>query len=103
MGRFCCDEGIEYSKTTTRTGPRGHGIATEMDSSWAKELVLSWWKRLEHARARGAKILLRANRLRTFRDAYHMTAPPPDGEGAASRYADGARSRQDFAPTSRLH
>jgi 3-oxoacyl-[acyl-carrier-protein] synthase II len=52
---------------------------------------------LERAKARGAKIYCEIVGYGLSADAYHMTAPPPDGEGAA-RAMQMALNRAQIAP-----
>src|SRR6266478_6232832 len=52
---------------------------------------------LERAKARGAKIYCEITGYGLSADAYHMTAPPPDGEGAA-RAMQMALNRAQIAP-----
>ena len=58
---------------------------------------------LELAAARGARIYRRARGLRHVGDAYHITAPSEDGDGAVPRDAERARERQRSTRPGRLH
>lgn len=49
-------------------------------------------EREDHARARGAKIYGRLAGIGMSNDAYHITAPEPDGEGAARAIAKALKS-----------
>lgn len=52
---------------------------------------------LEHAEQRGARIYAELASVGTSADAYHMTAPPPDGRGARLAM-ERALTRGDLAP-----
>ena len=58
---------------------------------------------LEHAKARGAKIYCELAGYGLSADAYHMTAPPPDGEGAARAMKMALEHARIVAGPSRLH
>jgi 3-oxoacyl-[acyl-carrier-protein] synthase II len=91
VGGFCAARALSHRNDDPATASRPWDIGRDgfVLGEGAGVLVL---EELEHAKARGAKILCELAGYGMSADAHHITAPPEDGRGAARSMVNALRN-----------
>jgi 3-oxoacyl-[acyl-carrier-protein] synthase II len=91
IGGFCASRALSVRNDEPATASRPWDVGRDgfVLGEGAGILVL---EELEHARARGARIYCELTGYGMSADAYHITAPPEDGDGAARSMLNALRN-----------
>jgi 3-oxoacyl-[acyl-carrier-protein] synthase II len=91
IGGFCASRALSVRNDDPATASRPWDVGRDgfVLGEGAGILVL---EELEHARARGARIYCELTGYGMSADAYHITAPPEDGDGAARSMLNALRN-----------
>ena len=103
LGGFIACRALSHAQRRPASAPAGRSTRTATASSSARGPASWSSKSYEHAKKRGAKIYAEVLGCGNTADAYHITAPHPEGPGAARAMTNALRGRRLEPGRRRLH